>query len=316
MSRLTLSVCCGSYDRTRALFDGSVKAKGIDLKCTAYTPPPDDLFRRTLQHMEYDVSELSLSSYFHAHSIGLPLIAIPVFPSRKFRHYHMYGNVNSVRKVQDLKGKKVGCAPSYYTTAAVWQRGILQHEYGIKPSQLTWYTEKAERLKFYVPKDVQLKIIEGGIGALNPLLESGEIDAMIGPRPIPTTKTVKHLFDDPLKEERDYFKRTRIYPIMHTIVVKESVMKENPWVATSLLDAFSKAKEVWKRYTSSDFGGLAWASPYIQEEERVLGQDPYPYGIKGNRKVLETLIQYSVEQGVLKKKIKIEELFPPNTLDT
>lgn len=316
MSRLTLSVCCGSYDRTRALFDGSVKAKGIDLNCIPYTPPPDDLFRRTLQYMEYDVSELSLSSYLHACSIGLPLIAIPVFPSRKFRHFHMYGNVKSVKKVRDLKGKRVGCAPSYYTTAAVWQRGILQHEYGIKPGDVTWFTEKAERLKFYVPKDVKIEIIKGGIGSLNPMIESGEIDAMIGPRPIPTTKKVNHIFDDPLKEERDYFRRTGIYPIMHTIVVKESIIMENPWVATSLLEAFIKAKELWKHYTSSDFGGLAWVSQYIHEEDRVLGQDPYPYGVKGNRKVLETLIQYSVEQGVLKKKIKIEELFPPNTLDT
>ena len=313
MSKLQLSMCTGRYDRLHALFDGTVEPEGIDLYANTYKNV-DDLFRQTLTDMQYDISELSMSNYLYAHALKLPIIAIPVFPSRKFRHYNMYANKNSVKRPKDLKGKKVG-STAYYVSAAIWQRGILEHEYGVKPSEITWYTEKPERLKFKVPKNVSIEIVKGGYGALNKMLERGEIDAMIGPTAFPSgSKNIVSLFEDPIKAEMDYFKRTGIFPIMHTIVIKERVLKEHPWVATSMFDAFEKAKSLWTNYSGSDMGGMAWKAAMMDEEKAVLGSDPYPYGIEKNRKVLKTMIQYCREQGVIQKDVKIEQLFAKNTV--
>ena len=316
MSKLRLSLCCGIYDRTRALFDETVQAEGIDLvaiPCTNF----DELFRRTLTYGDYDISELSFSNYLYAVQLGLPWIALPVFLSRKFRHAYMIFNTDSgIHSPSDLVGKRVGCAPSYYVTAAIWQRGTLQHEYGVKPEDVSWFTDHAERLKFKVPAGVSITVLEGE--RCGDLLEQGRLDAMIGPL-TPTvlgrSARIKHLFDDPRRAEIDYFKRTGIYPIMHTLVVRDSIVKENPWICKSIVDAFRKAKDQWKRYTSSEFGGLAWSREYIKEEEELLGPDPYPYNVEDNVRTLQPLIQYCAEQGVMQEVIPLERLFPESVLN-
>lgn len=305
---MKLSLCCGYYDRTKALFDGTVKADGLDLSIQRYSNP-DDLFRRTLQKKEFDVSELSLSNYIYGRDIGgLGYVALPVFPSKKFRHRDIYVNSSSgISSPSDLNGKKILVYPSYYVTAALFQRGVLQHEFGLNPESITWYTGKEERIPIRFPSNVRVKVTDPESAELE-----GSVDAIMGPTtPIgfPSSTKFRRLFDDPMSTEIDYFRKTGVFPIMHVLVVRESILKENKWVAKSLVDAFSESKKVWKKYSASSLGGLAWIDLLMEQETEILGQDPYPCDIEHNRKTLETLIEYCSEQATMKDIPKVDDLF-------
>lgn len=305
MPDLKLSLCCGYYDRTKALFDGSVEPEGIRLTTQRYANP-DDLFRRTLQQKEFDVSELSLSNYIYGRDMGLDYVAIPVFPSRKFRHANIYVNGSSgISSPSDLNGKRVLVVPSYYVTAALFQRGALQHEYGVRPETITWFTAKEERIPIEFPSNISVRVLPDYEDALR----KGKVDALMGPTKPPEGTDFRRLFPDPQRVEADYFRRTGVYPIMHVVVVRERLWKENRWIAKSLTDAFTRAKRVWREHSGSSLGGLAWIDLLIEEERRVLGEDPYPYDIESNRKTIETLIRYCAEQAVMKRVPGVEELF-------
>lgn len=315
MGNLRLSLACATYDnRNRGIFDGVVKPEGIELTCIRFNNV-DELFRRTLQSAEFDVSELSFSNYLHRQSV-LPYIAIPVFTSRKFRHGDIFINTKSgIRSPADLNGKRIGCFPEYFVTAAVWQRGIFQHEFGLAPEKVSWFAEKPERFKVEFPSGVSVKVLPGIWQAL----ESGNIDVTFGPRKPPNfqkSTSVKRLFANPREVETEYFRRTGIYPIMHVIVIKKDVWKQNRWIANSLIDAFTKSKQLWKEFQNVEpswIGGASWIDLAMEEEE-ALGNDMYPYNLKDNRKTIETLIQYCTEQIIIQKPPTVEELFADNTI--
>ena len=326
MNALQLTLACGNYDRTRALLDGSVKPEGIQL---IYLPlSPEEVFFRMIRFKEFDVAEMSLSSYLLNRSRGgTDFIAIPVFPSRMFRHssIYVYGP-SGIEKPGDLIGKRVG-VPEYQVTAAVWARGILQHEYGVSPKQITWFTGglehpgREEKIPLSLPPSIKISQISPE-KTLSRMLEKGEIDALIAPRPPSSYKDgtgdVKRLFKDYKEEEIRYYQKNEIFPIMHTVVIQQALYKSHPWVAQSLYKAFCLAKEVCFQNLTDDAAlkySLPWLVSEVKQTKKILGEDFWPYGIEKNLKVIQTLMQYSAEQGLIKKGLKIEQIFARNTLE-
>jgi 4,5-dihydroxyphthalate decarboxylase len=319
MANLRMTFACGPYDRTQAVRDGSIRPDGIDL--TYLTLQPAEIFWRMLQYQEFDASEMSLSNYATLVSTGKsPYIAIPVFPSRVFRHGYFFINTNKgITKPQDLKGKRGG-VPEYSMTAGVYMRGLLQHEYGVKPSDVDWVQGRTDRLGRPLPPDVRLTQAPAGT-ELGDLLERGEIDFMMtANNPLSFRRgspNVRRLFPNYAEVEKDYYKRTKIYPIMHTVVIKREIYDRDPWVALSLYKALCRAKDYsfhLLRETGSPKASFAWLQPLIEEEQAIIGPDWYPYGIAQNRPSIEALTQYVHEQGLAERRVPIEELFAPATL--
>ena len=319
MANLRLSFACGPYDRTQALRDGTIRAEGIDLTYVALQPA--EIFWRMLQFKEFDVAEMSLSNYTMTVASGdSPFIAIPVFPSRVFRHgYFFINTTKGIDKPQDLAGKRGG-VPEYSMTAAVYMRGLLEHEYGVKPSQIDWLQGRADRLQHKAPPGVRIAQAPAGV-ELGDLLERGELDfLMTANNPLSFRRgspIVKRLFPNYRELEQDYYRRTKIYPIMHTVVIRKDVYERDPWVAQSLYAALCKAKEYCYRMlveTGSPKASFAWLQPMIEEEQRIIGKDWYPYGIGANRPSIDALLQYNHEQGLCERRLKLEELFAPSTL--
>jgi 4,5-dihydroxyphthalate decarboxylase len=319
MANLRLTLACGPYDRTQALRDGTIRPEGIDLNYV--TLQPAEIFWRMLQYREFDVSEMSLSNYTSLLSAGdAPFIAIPVYPSRVFRHGYFFINTQKgIDGPKDLKGKRGG-VPEYSMTAAVYMRGLLEHEYGVKPSDVEWVQGRTDRLGRKLPDDIRLTQAPAGT-ELGDLLERGEIDfLMTANNPLSFrrgAKTVRRLFPNYAEVEKDYYKRTRIYPIMHTVVIRRDVYERDPWVAQNLYKAFCRAKDYSYHLlaeTGSPKASLAWLQPLLEEEQAIIGRDSYPYGIEKNRPSIEALLQYADEQGLTTRRVKVEELFAPSTL--
>ncbi len=269
-----------------------------------------------------------MSSYLMARDKGTPrFIAIPVFPSRFFRHSCIFINTKSgIEEPKDLVGRRVG-VPEYQITAAVWARGILQHEYGVTPEKMKWFTGGAEdpgrqeKLRPDLPKNIEIQWI-GPDRTLSSMLEQGEIDALICahvPSPfVRRSPNVKRLFPNFREVEKDYYRRTKIFPIMHTVALREEVYEKYPWVAQSLCKAFSEAKKICEetmyKYSALKYM-LAWSVAEMEEEKEIFGENLWPYGLEANRHVLETLVQYAHEQGLIKRKLDLKDLFAPNTLE-
>lgn len=319
MANLRLTFACGPYDRTQALRDGTITPDGIDLNYL--TLQPAEIFWRMLQFKEFDASEMSFSNYTTFVSEGNPpFIAIPAFPSRVFRHGYFFINTGKgIKSGADLKGKRGG-VPEYSMTAAVYMRGLMQHEFGVKPGDVEWVQGRADRLGRKLPPDVHLSQAPAGT-ELGDLLERGEIDFLItANNPLSfrrNAKNVQRLFPNYAEMEKDYYRRTKIYPIMHTIVIRRDVYERDPWVALSLYKALCESKERCYRLLAE--GGtpkasFAWLQPMIEEERAIIGPDWFPYGIAQNKASIEALLQYSHEQGLSARRLKIEELFAPSTL--
>jgi 4,5-dihydroxyphthalate decarboxylase len=282
---------------------------------------PAEIFWRMLQHKEFDVSEMSLSNYTSLVSGGnSPFIAIPVFPSRVFRHGYFFINTKKgIERPQDLAGKRGG-VPEYSMTAAVYMRGLLQHEYGVKPEQVEWVQGRADRLGRKLPADIKLTQAPAGT-ELGDLLERGEIDfLMTANNPLSFRRgapNVRRLFPNYREVEQDYYRRTKIYPIMHTVVIRRDVYDRDPWVAANLYQALCAAKE--RSYQLVLEAGApkvssAWLQALLEEEQAIIGRDWFPYGIEPNRPSIEALLQYTYEHGLSDRRLKIEDLFAPSTL--
>jgi len=319
MANLRLTLACGPYDRTQALRDGTIRPEGIDL--TYVTLQPAEIFWRMLQYKEFHVSEMSLSNYTTLVSGGAaPFVAIPVYPSRVFRHgYFFINTTKGIQSPADLKGKRGG-VPEYSMTAAVYMRGLLQHEYGVLPSDVEWVQGRADRLGRRLPGDIRLSQAAAGV-ELGDLLERGEIDfLMTANNPLSVRRgapTVRRLFPNYPEVEKDYYRRTKIYPIMHTVVIRRDIYERDPWVALNLYKAFVAAKQHACRLLlegGSPNASFAWLQPLIEEERAIIGSDWYPYGIEQNRPSLEALLQYTHEHGLTERRLRIEELFAPSTL--
>ncbi|MGH7770764.1 MAG: ABC transporter substrate-binding protein [Candidatus Binatia bacterium] len=317
--RRQLTFACGDYDRTQPLIDGTIKPEGLELNWLVL--PHYEIWTRMLNHYEFDASELSLSSYLIARTLGKPLIAIPVFPARAFRHSYVFVNTKSgIKEPRDLMGKRVGLA-EFQQTATVWVRGILQHEYGVSLEKIRWFTwVKQDRMDIEMSHHYDVQKIPQGVSP-DQLLIDGELDAMICANLFPSllhgAPNVRRLFENYKEVEVAYYRKTGIFPIMHTVAIREELWKESPWIATSLFKAFQKAKELaYQRVNDiSPYKiSLAWFREPVKEQREILGDDPWPYGLERNRKTVETLMGYLYEQGLAKKKLSAEEVFAPNTL--
>lgn len=330
MSKLTLSFACWNYDRTRALLDGSVQADGIDLNYLCL--PVEETFFRMARHREFDVAEMSLSSY--CVSLNRPerlFVALPIFPSRFFRHSSIYINATSgINEPKDLIGKRIA-SPEYQMTAPVWIRGILQDHYGVPVANAGGQpylfggeeeTGRVEKLKLDLPPSIKLQPI-GPTQTLSQMLHDGDIDALYTARMPSAFKRndgkVKRLFENYAEVERAYWRETGIFPIMHTIVMRRDIYEANRWIAQSLTKAFYAAQQ--KTYedlaeTAALKSMLPWLVAHVEEARREMGEDWWPYGLDKNRKTLETFTRYHFEQGLSKRQLSLEELFAPESLES
>ncbi|MGQ0568380.1 MAG: ABC transporter substrate-binding protein, partial [Armatimonadota bacterium] len=302
-----------------ALRNGVVRPEGIDLIYIPIQSPPE-IFARMVTNASFDASEMSCAHYLSHRSRGeFPFVALPVFPSRMFRHGYIFVNTSAgIRGPKDLEGKRVG-VPEYSQTAAVWVRGLLQHEFDVKLETIRWYSggvNAVDRPDVLVNRpDANVSIARVRDRPLNDLLVTGEIDALIGarrPSAFGRDPRVQRLFPDYRQMEREYYQRTGIFPIMHTVVIREDIYGQHPWVADSLYKAFVQAKE-WcfaqMKFSSALRYTLPWLHADLDEMSEVFGADPWPYGVEANRTTLQTLGDYLVEQRLVGKPLTIDEFF-------
>jgi 4,5-dihydroxyphthalate decarboxylase len=327
MASLPLSFSCWDYDRVRAVQDGRIVPQGIDL--TFLPNPPEVSFFRMLRYREFDVAEMSLSSYvLSLLEDDPPFVAIPVFPSRVFRHGSIYlGPGTEATSPAQLVGGTVG-VPEYQMTASVWIRGILAEHHGLPVDSVAYRTGglhdagRAEKLRLELPANFDVRPI-APLETLDELLVTGRIDALYtarAPRSFAADAAmpgrVRRLFPDPRSVEQAYFSATGIFPIMHTVVIRREVYERHPWVARSLLDALTAARDLvypQLHEVTALKSMLPWSVPEAETTVDLMGPDFWPYGIEPNRTTLETFLRYSYEQGLAKRPLTPEDLFVPET---
>jgi len=324
-ARLPLTIACGSYDRTHALESASIRPEGIDLNFISVNP--GETFWRQLRFAEFDVAEMSMSAYIMLPARGDPrFVAIPAFTSRAFRHDCIFVSASSgITKPEELAGKRVG-VPQYHMTAALWIRGILSDDYGVATSSITWVQGGLdapgypERIELQLPVSIRLE--RRSDRALSDLLLSGEIAAIIGaewPKPFRDGDSrIRQLFPDYEVVEREYYRRTRFFPIMHGVVTKKEIYRDHPWVARSLSDAFCQAKQ--RAMSQMAFPGatltmLPWQVPAHLDAVRTMGEDYWRYGVGPSRHELEAMCRYSSEQGLSASLVDVDTLFATETID-
>jgi 4,5-dihydroxyphthalate decarboxylase len=309
MQPLTLKTAIGTYGHTKALKDGSVAPQGITLDHVEVTPIIA-AFRRMIRAEEFDVSEMAISTYLCARAFNKPITAIPVFPLRAWQHGSiLYNTKSGVQKPTDLEGKKVGVR-AYTVTGGIWVRGILANEYGVDLSKITWVVNDEEHVTEYpLPKNVEQRSADTD---LKDLLLNGEVAAAIGTGPIDAPE-IKPLIPDPQAEAVAFYKRTGVYPINHTVVIKNSVIEAHPWVAGALFEAFARAKQQYLARLNAG-GDLSPQDQNVVKLKTVLGPDPIPYGIAANRPTLATILRYNAEQGIIPRRYDAEEIFDSTTL--
>jgi 4,5-dihydroxyphthalate decarboxylase len=320
-------MACWNYDRTRALMEDRIPIEGIELNYLNL--PVEETFFRMMRHGEFDVAEMSLSSYTISLFRDDPaFIAIPVFPSRSFRHSGIFVHTGSgIMEPKDLIGKRVG-NPEFQLTAVVWIRGILSDEYGVPVSSVQYFTGgqedpgRIEKAAVKLPPEIKTQSIPAD-KTLSKMLEAGEIDALYAPRAPSTLHNgsgkVSRLFPDYQTVEREYYLKTKIFPPMHVIAIRREVYEKNRWVAQSLYKAFVLAqREVYEdmhQVAALKFM-LPWLIPHVEETERLLGRDFWPYGYEPNVHALGTFLRYSYEQGLSKRQLEPKELFAPESLES
>src|ERR1043165_3157459 len=307
MAKLNLSVAVGPYDRTRPLLDGSVQIDGVDP--VIMTLSPEEIFFRAFRHAEFDICELSLSSFTVKTAQGdCPYVGGPAFVSRAFRHTSIWVRTDRIKKPEDLKGKRVGL-PEYQLTANVWARSILQDDYGIKPSDIHWVragiedATRPEKITIKLPADVKLE--DGPPGrSISTLLAEGAIDGFIAPRPPSLPKNAPNigwLFPDPTAAAKDYFKRTGIFPIMHLVGVRRTLAEQHPWLPGAVFKAFSEAKDkalAQLADTSAPKVTLPFVEERLSEARDLMGEGFWSYGLEPNRKTLEVFLRHHHSQGL------------------
>ncbi len=324
MAKLTLSLACGGYDRTRALFDGRVQVEGCEIVPLAMSP--EEAFHRAFRHEEFDITELSLSSQMVAVDQGKnAYIGIPVFPSRLFRHSSIYLRPDSgIAKPADLAGRIVGL-PDYQMTAALWVRGILQHEYGVAPSAIRWRAgglEDAGRMPMValdLPAGVELRALDAA-DTLAAALAEGRIDALISarsPSSMAREPRIKRLFPDYRAVEAAYFSKTGIFPIMHLVGIRCRLLDQHPWLAVAVLKAFQQAKELCyaaMENVGSLYTTLPWPVDELEKTRALMGRDFWRYGAAENATEISAITQYAFEQGLTRRKLEAADLFAAATL--
>ena len=323
MSKLKLSVAIGNYDRARALFDGTVQIDGVDP--VFMTLPPEEIFFRAFRGVDFDICELSMSSFtVKTAERACPYVGVPAFVSRAFRHNSIYVRTDRIKKAADLKGKRIGL-PEYQLTACVWARIILEDDHGIKPSDVIWVRggiddpSRPEKIGIRLPAGVRMEEAPQGC-TISQLLQEGEIDAFIAPR-APSLAGKRHpnigwLFPDPVAAGRDYYQRTGIFPIMHVTGIRRSLVEQHPWLPAAVLKAFEQAKSKCLEELE-DTATAKCTLPFVEEQLRaareLMGHDFWSYGLAPNRKVLETFLRYHHAEGLSSRLVTPEEMFHPST---
>jgi 4,5-dihydroxyphthalate decarboxylase len=320
-------MACWNYDRTRGLLENRIPIDGIEL--TYLNLPVEETFFRMLRYREFDIAEMSLSSYtLSLFRENPPFTAIPVFPSRFFRHSCIYVHADSgIRGPKDLIGKRIG-NPEYQMTAPVWIRGILSDEYGVPVTSPAYFSGgeeepgRSEKIPLSLPPEFRLQSIPRD-RTLSQMIAAGEIDALYTARAPSTFKNgrgkVMRLFPEYESVEREYYRKTRIFPIMHLVAIRRDVYDKNPWVAPSLYKAFAAAqKEAYQdlRETAALKVMLPWAVRHVEETEALMGADFWPYGLDPNVHVLDTFLRYSFEQGLSKRQLSARDLLAPETFES
>jgi 4,5-dihydroxyphthalate decarboxylase len=323
MASLPLTFASCRYDRVEALRTGDVKPEGIDLKMLMF-PAGREIFDRMVGAREFDIAELSSSEFISLTGRGdCPFVALPVFPSRVFRHGYIFINTRAgIRAAKDLEGKRIG-VPLYTQTAAIWVRGHLMHEYGVDLDTIRWMQGAVEKGGSHgsphappLLKPVPIEINSSG-KSLEELLAAGEIDALIGSRKPPLlghSPDIARLSPEFRAIEREFWLRTKIFPIMHLIAIRRELYQQNPWIAASLYKAFVESKE--RALARMHYGGslsvmLPWLMSEVEEVDALFGGDAWPYGVEANRPTLQALVQYMVEQNFIARAVPVEELFVP-----
>ena len=332
--KLRLTVACGDYEIVRAIKEGTVKADGLDLVMLTGMGPRERHWRMA-RHSEFDICEANVGAYFmerdHAalaseasgqrgnSIVRVALTAIPVFLHRRFRHGFLFVNAKAgIREPKDLIGKKVG-GTNFQPASNIWMRGILEEEYGLPHRQVTWVVERSEDVAFTPPKDLHIEMIAPG-KKLDVMLAEGKIPAMLSPE-IPRLflqgdKRIVRLFPNYKDIELGYFRKTGIFPIMHVTTIKQEIVDKYPWVPTNLVKAFEEAKNIaYRRIANPRMVPIAWVRTALEEQEEVLGTDPWAYGLTpANRKNLETVLRYTHQQGMIGKMMPLDSLFADTDL--
>ncbi len=326
LAPIPITIACGDYDRTRAIKDGRVPVEGCAVN---YIPlEPEEIFHRAFKHDEFDVCELSFSSYVRSVDSGTPTyIGIPAFVSRVFRHSGVYVRTDrGIKSPADLKGKLIGL-PEYQITAVVWQRGIMQDEYGVKPTDIHWrqggqeQPGRTERTPLKPIAGLDLQSIPSD-KTLSGMLEAGELDALFTARApscfLNKKPNIARLFPNYRDVEKAYYKKTGMFPTMHLIGIKRTLVEKHPWLPASLYKAFCEAK-VYAMRDVREINALMITLPWIEAEARetteLMGEDFWRYGVQENAKEIEAMTRYSYEQGLVKRKLSPEDLFAHSTID-
>jgi 4,5-dihydroxyphthalate decarboxylase len=325
MSKLNLSIAIGDYDRNRPLIDGAVQIDGVDPVFMALSP--EEIFFRAFRTHEFDICELSLSSSTVKTAQGnFPYVGIPAFLSRAFRHTCIWVRTDRIKKPEDLKGRRFGL-PEYQLTAMVWARAMLEDDYGVKPSDVIWVRGgieepgRPEKIKLDLPKDVRLENAPDG-KTISGMLASGEIDAFMAPRApaLPAgTPNVGWLFPDPVAAAKDYYRRTRLFPIMHIVGVRRELADRHPWLPGAVFKAFEQSKKKALAHlgeTSATKVTLPFVEERLQEARDLMGEDFWSYGVEANRHTLDYFFRKHHEQGLSSRLVTPEDLFHPGTLES
>ena len=305
-----LTIAIGNYGLTKALKDGAVHVDDLKLEYI-HVDPIVAAMRRMARNLEFDICEMAFTTYLCAKACGKPITAIPVFLTRNFHHWAMFYNVNSgISKPKDLEGSTVGVNRGYTVTTGLWARGILQTEFGVDLNKITWAPTDEEHVAEYkAPPNVDYSFRGKPIADL---LLSGKIAAAVGDVRV-NSPEIRPLIPDARNAGYAYFRKTGVYPINHGLVIKDSLLKAEPRLAADLFNAFKAAKKIYLTHLDSA-QNLSPADETAIALKQVVG-DPFPFGIKRNRKALETMVRFALDQQVIPKKFTVEELFALDTLD-
>ncbi len=326
MAKIQVSIAVGDYDRMRPLYDGQVQIDGVDPQFMQLEP--EEIFFRAFRHADFDISELSMSSYSVKTAAGnCPYIAVPVFPSRAFRHNSIYVRTDRIKSPADLKGCRIG-TPEYQVTANVWARMFLEEDYNIRPQDMTWvrggYNDpgRVEKIALNLPENIRIETAPDGV-TISSMLARGEVDAVIGPR-APScfdegAPNVGYLFPDPQQAGTEWYRRTGIFPIMHVLGIRKTLAEKHPWLPATVVKAFEKSKALAYarlRDPSASKVTLPFVEEQLRAAQKLMGDDFWSYGLEPNRHVLQRFLRRHHEEGLSSRLLTPEEMFHPASLET